>query len=164
MRRVRTWHWFLFPVPVVGWWLLLAYFLDDWASESSFFSVDKMGTKGEVCAVGRGQRIVAGAVDFLPLLVASIFLSPVFAWILGSGFLLFRDAGRHPWSLGKRLFGFSVTEAEKKASLSFTESFSRNLPLLLPYIGPLIEAALLVGGKERLGDRLAGTRVGRLKS
>ena len=95
MRRVRTWHWFLFPVPVVGWWLLLAYLLDDWASESSFFSVDKMGTKGEVCAVGRGQRIVAGAVDFLPLLVASIFLSPVFVGVAGVAHAQVPGAGAH---------------------------------------------------------------------
>jgi hypothetical protein len=35
----------------------------------------------------------------------------------------------------------------------------RNLPLLLPYLGPAVEGILVLAGRRRLGDRLADTFV-----
>ena len=155
----RTWHVWLIPLPVVGWFLLLAYILDDWSSVAARSRDNHEPGRGDGRTLGRGRRLAAAALDFMPFVIASLLLPPAFAWLFGSGFLLFRDAGANPWSLGKRTFGLSVSRPGE-VPLSFTESFSRNLPLLLPYLGPLIEGVLLLAGRERLGDRLAGTRVG----
>jgi uncharacterized RDD family membrane protein YckC len=105
-----------------------------------------------------GRRLCAGLIDFLPLFGLAALVPPTFAWTIGSAYLLFRDAGRSPLSLGKRVLGLRV-ESLSGHPLSYVDSFSRNLPLLVPYVGPLVEAALIARGGRRLGDRLAGARV-----
>ena len=154
MILVRAWHGFLIPIPVLGWLLLLAYFLDDRSSVRE--NRDRAAPAGD--SVTRARRLSGLAMDFAPLLLASLLMPPAWAWLIGSGFLLFRDAGPRPLSLGKRVLGLSVCGSDQ-SSLSYTDSFSRNLPLVLPYLGPLIEGGLVLAGRRRLGDRLAGTAV-----
>ena len=90
---------------------------------------------------------------YLVVVLAWAVLPAAFGWLLGACYLLFRDARGFPPSLGRRL---AHSHALRTPALSFTDSFARNLPLLVPYLGPLVEAALVLMGKPRLGDRLAG--------
>lgn len=158
MKAFRTWHLFLIPIPIVGWFLLVAYALDEWQQGEAAATQKELLVDGRQPLLRRGRRLAAGAVDFLPLIVCAAILPPTWAWILGSSFLLFRDAGSHPFGWGKRVLGLSVLE-EGQRPLGYTESFARNLPLLVPYLGPLVEAILVLMNSRRLGDRLVGTRV-----
>ena len=146
MSRVRRWHLLLIPVPVFGWLLLLAHALDEYSSGN-----EGVGSKRLELDPGtsRTDRLLAAAVDYCLVMLAWAALPPAFGWLLGACYLLFRDASGFPPSLGKRI-------AQMEARLSYADSFARNLPLLIPYIGPLVETTLVLLARPRLGDRLAG--------
>ena len=158
MSRVSLWHCFLVPIPVVGWLLLAAYLLDELRDEPSGSEHAEPFAAAAVAASDTGRRLGAATIDFGIVICCWALLPPAFGWLAGSAYLLFRDAGPHPLSVGKRLV--SAGRAERR--LTFVESFERNLPLLVPYLGPLVEATLVWSGRRRLGDRLLGRpRLGR---
>jgi uncharacterized RDD family membrane protein YckC len=122
-------------------------------------------------------RIAAFLADALTISVILIapasVLSYILAWV-GSGSikaiqfvwwaalaillvaLLLRD-GYHRRSPGKRLLGLRLV-TPRGEGCGYFRSFVRNLPLLVP-VWNLVEAALVVAGKRRTGDRLARTTV-----
>ena len=81
-------------------------------------------------------------------------------WYVALGILilviLLRDGyrGRSP---GKRLLGLRIITPTSDRC-GYLRSFGRNLPLIIP-VWNLVEVFLVVAGKPRTGDRIAGTIV-----
>ena len=149
MTHFRRWHLALIPIPIIGWLLLAAYWLDE------ALPCEALRPELGRPSPGSGsRRLAAGLIDLGIAMLSWLALPPAIAWLLASTYLLFRDAGASPFGIGKRLLGL------RAAPIGYTRSFERNLPLLVPYLGPLVEAALIAGGSRRLGDRLARTNVG----
>ncbi|MEO8216615.1 MAG: RDD family protein [Acidobacteriota bacterium] len=84
-----------------------------------------------------------------------VWYSALLTLMLG---VLFRDAwpgqGR---SIGKRLLGLRLVTTDEKPC-SPGRSCLRNLPLLIVFWN-VLELYLVITGRQRTGDRLAGTRV-----
>ena len=115
------------------------------------------------------RRLTAGLIDLALASCAWWLLPPAPSWLIASAYLLFRDAGARPFSVGKRLLGIRSCGPEGAAAShanpntychTYTASFERNLPLLVPYVGPLVEAVLIATLGWRIGDRLAGANPG----
>ena len=129
-------------------------------------------------AANTSQRIVGGLVDVAPLLVLSAVIGvfagpynvsmPAARLIAGLGLLLKDVAGASP---GKWLVGVRVADPDGGPA-GRVRRVARNVtlagaPLLMgvPVLGGLgavvfmVEMALVLASRERLGDRLAGTTV-----
>jgi len=70
--------------------------------------------------------------------------------------MLFRDGWRGR-SLGKQILGLRLITPNDRPC-GYVRSFARNVGLLVPGWN-LVEVILVVAGKQRLGDRIAGTVV-----
>ena len=70
--------------------------------------------------------------------------------------LLFRD-GYRGRSLGKRMLGLRLVTPHGDGC-GYGRSVVRNLPLIIP-VWNLLEAALVLAGRARTGDRIARTIV-----
>jgi uncharacterized RDD family membrane protein YckC len=121
-------------------------------------------------------RLTAFLVDSLSLAVALMVPSSVVSYLvvwLGGGLaavnivwsvavvtlgliLLLRD-GYGGRSLGKRILGLRLM-TESGAPCGYGRSVVRNLPLVIP-VWNLIDAALVIAGRPRTGDRMARTTV-----
>ena len=148
MKELRRWHLLLIPIPIFG-WLLLAALLAD---ESGVRTRSEESDPHEDPARPRRPRspIRPLGVDLAIAAALWTLLPPAIGWLFGATLLLLRDAGRGQFSPGRRLLN-----DWNAAHYSCTSSFARNLPLLLPFIGPVIELSLAWAGRPRLGDRLA---------
>ncbi|HUF17781.1 MAG TPA: RDD family protein [Thermoanaerobaculia bacterium] len=114
------------------------------------------------------DALVVALVLILPATVISYALAWIggttkaIAWVWYGALLvlllaiLFRDAPRGR-SLGKRILGLRLTTRSGTPCGPFC-SFLRNLPL---FIAPwnLLELYLVISGRRRTGDRIAGTNV-----
>lgn len=157
MRGFRPWHLALIPVPVIGWLLLAAILLDARKAPLARESAES-AELAELAEPSTRSRFAAASIDLF-VVVALWSVPPLtLGWLLASSYLVFRDAGERPFGLGKRLCGLRVARPDKLPA-SYLDSFARNLPLLLPYLGPCIEAVLVATTGKRLGDRLTGARV-----
>ena len=121
-------------------------------------------------------RLAAFLVDALSisliLVLPASLVSYAMAWIGGSDrgiqrvwwvalgilltFLLFRD-GRRGRSMGKRLLGLRLV-TRSGDDCGYLRSVVRNFPLIIPGWN-LLEALMVLVGKARTGDRIAGTAV-----
>ena len=121
-------------------------------------------------------RIGAFLVDSLALALALILpssiLSYAMAWVGGTGKsiqlvwwvslgifmigIMIRDAyrGRSP---GKQLLGLRI-RTQQGDGCGLVRSVIRNVPLVIPGWN-LVEAVMVIGGRARTGDRIAGTKV-----
>lgn len=129
-------------------------------------------------AANTSQRVVGGLIDMAPLFVVTVVIGvfagpydvsmPAARLIAGLGLLLKDVAGASP---GKWLVGVRVADRDGGPA-GLGRRVVRNVtlagaPLLMgvPYVGGLgvvifaSEMALVLAGRERLGDRLAGTTV-----
>ena len=129
-------------------------------------------------AANTTQRVVGGLVDVAPLLVLSAVIGvfagpydvsmPAARLIAGLGLLLKDVAGASP---GKWLVGVRVAERDGGPA-GRVRRIVRNVTLAgapvfmgVPFLGGLgalvfmVEMALALASRERLGDRLAGTTV-----
>lgn len=149
----RRWHLVLVPVPIIGWLLLLAILLDGRDGNRT----TRAGEANAAVASGR-SRCAAASIDLAVVVALWAAPPPALGWLLASLYLLFRDAGRRPLGLGKRLLGLRVEGPGGRAA-GYVDSFDRNLTLLVPYLGAFVELVLLLSGRRRLGDRLAAARV-----
>ena len=70
--------------------------------------------------------------------------------------LLLRD-GYRGRSLGKRMLGLRLLTPQGEGC-GYGRSVARNLPLIIP-VWNLLEAALVIAGRKRTGDRIARTVV-----
>ncbi len=136
----------LASVPGLGW--LLAPLV---AASERPTAPDRAGERAPL-----SRRLSAAAVDLL--LAWLVCLVPYLGWIVAALFLALRDhpalGGRSP---GKRLAGLEVAGAG-----GVRDHARRNLTVALPFAQVFlvpVEVALLVSGRERLGDRWAGTSV-----
>lgn len=152
MKAFRAWHLSLIFVPLIGWFLLLAFLLDARNERPSCEPLEP-----DSRPASKLRRLGAAAIDCTPLLFLALWLPPALAWAIGALYLLFRDAGERPFGAGKRLLGLRVLSSE--GMLTYSESFARNLPLVFPYLGVLVETGLLLGGYRKLGDRLGPSSV-----
>jgi uncharacterized RDD family membrane protein YckC len=78
-------------------------------------------------------------------------------------YIVFRDGIFSGQSIGKKVMGIRVVHTDGRP-ISFVDSSFRNVLFLVPYLLPLglvIETVALFRSPERqrLGDRIAGTRV-----
>jgi uncharacterized RDD family membrane protein YckC len=71
-------------------------------------------------------------------------------------FMLLRD-GYRGRSIGKQLLGLRIV-TRRGDHCGYGRSFVRNVPLLVP-VWNLVELLLVVAGRRRTGDRIAGTTV-----
>jgi uncharacterized RDD family membrane protein YckC len=71
-------------------------------------------------------------------------------------FMLLRD-GYRGRSVGKQLLGLRIV-TRRGDRCGYGRSFVRNVPLLVP-LWNLVECVLVVAGRRRTGDRIAGTTV-----
>lgn len=118
-------------------------------------------------------RAVAGFIDLL-LVIGMARLPDVMGFLAVIGYILVRDGLFHGQSVGKKVIGLSVAQADGPGkAVSFRESIIRNVPLavayllfLVPYagwmLGPLtlgVEALTAMGDERgmRIGDLLART-------
>ena len=124
-----------------------------------------------------GRRILARVVDLLVAWALALF-KPPFGIILGLGYLSVADGVQRGQSLGKMVFGLVVRRGDG-GFCDVRSSVSRNLPFILVFLFAalglpgmillvlaglpllLVELWLIVVDEngERLGDRLAETRV-----
>jgi hypothetical protein len=74
---------------------------------------------------------------------------PILGWILLLAYLLDEQTA----SAGSAEGNGADTD---RIEIEFADSFVRNLPLLVPFAGPLIESLQVVTGSRRLGDRMTG--------
>lgn len=101
-------------------------------------------------AAGPGFLVVV-----LPPSVANFY---AISWLLWCAFhVLLADGLTGGQSLGKRVIGTRVVSASTGAPCTFTQSFVRNLLLLV--LGPIDWIFIFGAHSQRLGDRLAGTIV-----
>jgi uncharacterized RDD family membrane protein YckC len=121
-------------------------------------------------------RIAAFLVDALTMAIVLILpasiISYTLAWVGGAvqaiaivwfialalllvGLLL-RD-GYRGRSIGKRMLGLRLVTPDRNGC-SYGRSLLRNLPLIIP-LWNLVEAALVIAGRRRTGDRIARTSV-----
>ena len=114
------------------------------------------------------QRIAAWLIDLLIVLGVSVLFN-VFAWVAGTGYLLFRDGLFEGQSVGKRLMGLKVVAGTDRAQATFLNSLVRNVLWVIPFVN----LAMGLTGLHSLfhdaagrhwGDRLADTRVIHTKS
>lgn len=109
-----------------------------------------------------GNRILAYIIDAL-IGVALSFI-PYVGWIAAAAYLLTRDAlpfldGQ---SVGKKAMNIrAVTEEGAPLTNNWGPAVIRNVLLLIPFLGALIELIVLLTNdkKQRLGDQWAKTRV-----
>lgn len=120
------------------------------------------------------KRIIAGLLD---VLIAFLIVSPLFfskkmlvvllakrlIWFLPGIYLLLKDSfgGK---SIGKLLTNILVVNELTHSPGNVMDSIKRNLPLVIPIVGPTVFAAiigiqLILGRKKRLGDDMANTVV-----
>jgi hypothetical protein len=151
VTQFRRWHLALIPIPLVGWLLLVAYLLDEAGGPTP--------RRAELrVEAPRHRRLTAGLIDLSVAACVWWLLPPAPAWLIASAYLLFRDGGSKPFSLGKRLLKIRVCGPDGRpvsGAHTYVGSFERNLPLLVPYLGPLVEASLTATVGWRIGDRLA---------
>ena len=161
MSGFKRWHLALVPVPVLGWLLLVALLADELGCGQGTSLIDAPASPP--CAAPQRARFLAGLVDAVIALVLALAPPPAVGYLLGAAYMLYRDGGRTPPSLGKWLFGLRAVRRDVGGgALTFAESFERNLILALPVLGPVfafLEALRLRRGRERLGDRIAKTAV-----
>lgn len=115
------------------------------------------------------DRLIAQAIDgvvaFVPMLLAVLLVesAPAAAVMLLVGgalwmvFYLLMADGFGGRSVGKRLFGIQVVDAESGRPCTFLQSFIRNV--VLSALGPIDWLFIFGERQQRLGDRAAGTIV-----
>lgn len=104
------------------------------------------------------KRVFAFLVDLF--LVSVISLSAPWGWVIGTIYILIRDALFRGRSVGKLVTGLAVLDPNgNRAGLK--ESVLRNLPFAVPFVFFPIEYFVMIRSKEgkRLGDRIAHTQV-----
>ena len=148
MKSMRTWHILLIPIPVFGWLLLAALLADEFEISPQPTLKDPSGAAHHT--EGHLRKAAALGLDIALAAALWTILPPALGWLLGACLLLCRDVGPGGISLGRLCLGECKDQYD-----SVTSSFERNLPLLVPYIGPITELVLLSAGYPRLGDRLS---------
>lgn len=130
-------------------------------------------TPGAIAALN--PRLLGAVIDFLVasgLGAAAVLILPDmldrFAWLVGAGYMVTRDSlpflkGQ---SVGKTAMKLKVVKADGSGLVNdWQTGLIRNVLLLIPIAGPLVEAIVLVSrdGKaergKRLGDEWAKTKV-----
>jgi len=154
MTAIRPWHFVFALVPILGWLLLAALLLD---TRDASGRVDAETSTVPSATAPPARRLAAATIDVGLVVIAAVLLPPSFAWALAAVYLLFRDAGARPFGVGKRLLGLGVRS--EAGTLTFTQAFARNVPLLVPYVGPAVEGVLVLLGRPRFGDRFASSGV-----
>jgi uncharacterized RDD family membrane protein YckC len=133
-----------------------------------------------------GKRALAAIVDIVISYV--IGLIPVIGWLIGAAYMALRDGFTFEpvdgQSLGKKLVNVRAVVASTGQRCDYMLSIKRNLPfiipmifMVIPVIGWLIGAILWVvaivievilvitdENGERIGDKIAGTRVVEIKA
>lgn len=99
--------------------------------------------------------IVSYALTFAstPKGIQMVWLAALAILILG---MLFRD-GYRGRSMGKQILGLRLL-TPKGEGCSYGRSAARNVTLIIPILN-LAEVILVIAGKPRVGDRIAGTTV-----
>ena len=77
---------------------------------------------------------------------------------LGLFYLLLKDSLGQGQSLGKRIYGLRVVDAESGEPCTHRQSLVRNLWLLIPFM-PMVEVVRLAATGQRVGDDFGETRV-----
>ena len=148
MKNLKRWHLLLVPIPIFGWLLLAALIADEFE-----FKLGRDSDESNLAPTNRDRRATTLTSIVIDLTIAATLwtlLPPAIGWLLGAILLLCRDVGRGTLSPGHWIAG-EVEPIQR----SFTSSFGRNLPLLLPILGPIIELALIWTKRPRLGERLS---------
>ena len=128
-----------------------------------------------------GKRAVAAIIDVVISYVVGLI--PVIGWLIGAAYMALRDGFTfEPFvkqSLGKKLLNLRAVMVETGGSCDYLLSIKRNLPFIIPMIfmvvpvigwiiggilwlvALIIEIVLVITDEngERLGDKIAGTRV-----
>jgi uncharacterized RDD family membrane protein YckC len=135
--------------------------------------------RSERQAAGAGQRVAAYIIDVIPACVLGLFglipvIGPIIVGLVLTPYWLFRDITGG--SLGKIVTGIEVMARDGSPAPTGARIL-RNLPialgpmlLIIPilgmFIGPpvaalviIAEGILVLSNGERIGDRIAGTRV-----
>lgn len=80
-------------------------------------------------------------------------------WLIDIAYFLTKDALFGGRSIGKRIFGLAVVDDETGKPCKFSQSFGRNIPLMVPIV-PLIAADEVIRGhSKRIGESWVRTRV-----
>lgn len=77
---------------------------------------------------------------------------------LGAAYFLLRDSLGDGASLGKRVYGLRVVDAESGEKCGRMQSAMRQVTMLVP-LAPVVELVKLSADGQRFGDRFANTRV-----
>ncbi|MEE3328904.1 MAG: hypothetical protein VX252_16310 [Myxococcota bacterium] len=148
MKEMKRWHLLLIPIPIFGWLLLAALLADEFEISTGHDRREKATRPSR--QAHPIARIIPMGIDLAIASALWTLFPPAIGWLFGALLLLSRDVGQGMLSPGRWLYG----EPESQHR-SFTRSFERNLPLLLPFVGPLTELSLTFAGRPRLGDRLS---------
>ena len=140
----------------------------------------------ELAKADIGKRAVAAIIDIVISYVVG--LVPVIGWLIGAAYMALRDGFTFEpvdgQSLGKKLLNLRAVVVETGQRCDYVLSIKRNLPFIIPMIFMVIPVAgWLIGGilylvaiiieiilvvtdenGERIGDKIAGTRVIEMKS
>ena len=133
-----------------------------------------------------GKRAVAAIIDIvISYIVGPI---PVIGWLIGAAYMALRDGFTfepvNGQSLGKKLLNLRALVVETGQRCDYVLSIKRNLPFIIPMIfmvipvvgwligailylvAIIIEVILVITDEngERIGDKIAGTRVIEIKS
>lgn len=110
-----------------------------------------------------GARLGSGAIDIIIVLLLT-YCIPVLGAFAGVAYYLSKDALSflNGQSFGKKAFQLRVVSQFDEYSITkdYRSSFLRSFTLFIPVLN-LIELALVVLDRRRLGDRWAGTFVGK---
>ena len=133
-----------------------------------------------------GKRAVAAVIDVVISYIVGLI--PVIGWLIGAAYMALRDGLTfEPFvcqSLGKKLLNLRAVVVETGKNCDYGLSIKRNLPFIIPMIfmvipvvgwiigavlwiiALIIEIVLVITDEngERLGDKIAGTRVIEIRS
>lgn len=133
--------------------------------------------------VGVGLRAVAVIIDSILLCIVGYVLAlvtggttssgfdlqggPFFLWaVIGLGYYIAMEA-HFGWTLGKRLLGLKVVKLQGETPIDWQASTIRNLLRLVDGLFFYLVGAIAVWTskeRQRLGDRVAGTVVVRMRA
>ena len=133
-----------------------------------------------------GKRAVAAIIDVVISYIVGLI--PVIGWLIGAAYMALRDGFTfEPFvgqSLGKKLLNLRAVVVETGGNCDYVLSIKRNLPFIIPMIfmvipvvgwiigavlwviALIIEVILVITDEngDRLGDKIAGTRVIEVKA
>ena len=140
----------------------------------------------ELAKADIGKRAVAAIIDIVISYIVGLI--PVIGWLIGAAYMALRDGFTFEpvdgQSLGKKLLNLRAVVVETGQRCDYVLSIKRNLPFIIPRIfmvipvvgwligailylvAIVIEVILVVTDEngERIGDKIAGTRVIEIKS